>query len=82
MIAVAAEPLPEDTASRMVQFTELVATAIANIDARSALTASRARTVAAADENDGEWRAISTGASSLQGRAALSFPDGRESDFR
>jgi PAS domain S-box-containing protein len=50
MIAVAAEPLPEDTASRMVQFTELVATAIANIDARSALTASRARIVAAADE--------------------------------
>jgi PAS domain S-box-containing protein len=50
MIAVAAEPLPEDTGSRMVQFTELVATAIANIDARSALTASRARIVAAADE--------------------------------
>jgi PAS domain S-box-containing protein len=50
MIAAAAEPLPQDTASRMVEFTELVATAIANIDARSALTASRARIVAAADE--------------------------------
>jgi PAS domain S-box-containing protein len=50
MIAVAAEPLPQDTASRMSQFTELVATAIANIDARAALTASRARIVAAADE--------------------------------
>ncbi len=50
MIAVAPEPLPEDTASQMVQFTELVATAIANTDARSALTASRARIVAAADE--------------------------------
>jgi signal transduction histidine kinase len=50
MIAYAAEPLPDDTASRMVQFTELVTTAIANIDARSALTASRARIVAAADE--------------------------------
>jgi PAS domain S-box-containing protein len=50
MIAVAAETLPEDTESRMVQFTELVATAIANIDAGSALTASRARIVAAADE--------------------------------
>ncbi len=50
MIAVAAEPLPEDTASRMVQFIELVTTAIASIDARSALTASRARIVAAADE--------------------------------
>ncbi len=50
MIAYAAEPLPDDTASRMVQFTELVTTAIASIDARSALTASRARIVAAADE--------------------------------
>jgi signal transduction histidine kinase len=50
MIAYAAEPLPEDTASRMARFTELVTTAIANIDARSALTASRARIVAAADE--------------------------------
>jgi PAS domain S-box-containing protein len=50
MIAVAPEPLPQDTASRMFQFTELVATAIANIDARSALTESRARIVAAADE--------------------------------
>jgi PAS domain S-box-containing protein len=55
MIAVAAEPLPQDTESRMVQFTELVATAIANIDARSALTASRARLVAAAD---GERRRV------------------------
>jgi PAS domain S-box-containing protein len=50
MIAVAAEPLPDDTASRMAQFTELVATAIANIDARAELTASRARIVAAAHE--------------------------------
>jgi signal transduction histidine kinase len=50
MIAVAAEPLPRDTESQMVEFTELVATAIANIDARTELTASRARIVAAADE--------------------------------
>jgi PAS domain S-box-containing protein len=50
MLAAAIEPLPEDTESRMVEFTELVATAIANIDARSELTASRARIVAAADE--------------------------------
>jgi PAS domain S-box-containing protein len=50
MLAAAAEPLPKDTESRMVEFTELVATAIANIDARSELTASRARIVAAADE--------------------------------
>ena len=50
MLAAAAEPLPEGTESRMVGFTELVATAIANIDARSELTASRARIVAATDE--------------------------------
>ncbi len=50
MVAAAAEPLPRDTESRMGGFTELVATAIANIDARSELTASRARLVAAADE--------------------------------
>jgi signal transduction histidine kinase len=34
----------------MARFTELIASAIANIDARSALTASRTRIVAAADE--------------------------------
>ena len=50
MLVAAAEPLPEGTESRMVEFTELVATAIANIDARSELTASRARIVAATDE--------------------------------
>jgi PAS domain S-box-containing protein len=50
MIAVAGEPLPPDTESRMVEFTELVAAAIANIHARTELTASRARIVAAADE--------------------------------
>jgi signal transduction histidine kinase len=49
MLAAAAEPLPEDTESRMVGFTELVATAIANTDARLELTASRARIAAAAD---------------------------------
>jgi PAS domain S-box-containing protein len=50
MGAAAAEPMPPDTETRMGRFTELVATAIANIDARSELTASRARLVAAADE--------------------------------
>jgi signal transduction histidine kinase len=44
------EPLPRDTESRLTDFTELVATAIANADARAALAASRARIVAAADE--------------------------------
>jgi signal transduction histidine kinase len=42
-------PLPADTESRLAGFTELVATAIANAEARAALAASRARIVAAAD---------------------------------
>jgi signal transduction histidine kinase len=44
------EPLPWDTESRLTGFTELVATAVANAENRSELTASRARLVAAADE--------------------------------
>ncbi len=42
-------PLPPDTEARLAGFTELVATAIANAEARTALAASRARIVAAAD---------------------------------
>ncbi len=42
--------LPPDTESRMAEFTELVATAISNLQARSDLAASRARLVAAGDE--------------------------------
>jgi signal transduction histidine kinase len=42
--------LPADTEERLAQFTELLATAIANAESRSALAASRARIVAAADE--------------------------------
>ncbi len=44
------EPLPPGTESRMEEFTKLVATAISNIEARSALAASRARVVVAADD--------------------------------
>jgi signal transduction histidine kinase len=44
------EPLPADTESRIEEFTELVATAISNIQARSDLAASRARIVAAGDD--------------------------------
>ncbi|HZD78534.1 MAG TPA: CHASE3 domain-containing protein [Actinomycetota bacterium] len=44
------EPLPEDTESRLTAFTELIATAISNVQARTELAASRARIVAAADE--------------------------------
>ncbi|WP_328746325.1 PAS domain S-box protein [Streptomyces sp. NBC_00285] len=43
------DPLPAGTESRLADFTELVATAIANADGRDQLTASRARVVAAAD---------------------------------
>ncbi|MGB6453341.1 MAG: CHASE3 domain-containing protein [Streptosporangiaceae bacterium] len=47
----ASAPDPDDTAERMVAFTELVAMAIANTDSRAQLAASRARVVAAADES-------------------------------
>jgi signal transduction histidine kinase len=42
--------LPADTEERMVGFTELVGTAIANADSHDQLSASRARIVAAADD--------------------------------
>jgi signal transduction histidine kinase len=44
------EPFPEDTTARMAGFTELVATAIANAEARAEVAASRARIVAATDD--------------------------------
>ncbi|MET7392818.1 AAA family ATPase [Dactylosporangium sp. NPDC005572] len=42
--------LPPDTERRLADFTELVATAVANAESRAELTASRARIVAAADQ--------------------------------
>jgi GAF domain-containing protein len=44
------QPLRADTEERLAQFTELVATAIANTESRAALASSRARIVAAADD--------------------------------
>jgi signal transduction histidine kinase len=44
------EPQPPDTEARVADFTDLVATAIANAQAHAELTASRARIVAAADD--------------------------------
>jgi signal transduction histidine kinase len=44
------QPLPPSTEERLTDFTELVATAIANAESRAELTASRARIVAAGDE--------------------------------
>ena len=51
-IAAGAEhaPFPADAEHRMAEFTDLVATAIANAESRSQLAASRRRIVAAADE--------------------------------
>jgi signal transduction histidine kinase len=43
-------PLPDGTEAHMVEFTDLVGTAIANAQARADLMASRARIVTAADE--------------------------------
>jgi signal transduction histidine kinase len=48
--SVQKQPLPANTEARLVSFTELLATAIANAESRAELTASRARIVAAADD--------------------------------
>src|SRR5918994_1923467 len=48
--AMKAEPFPADAESRVMLFTELVATAIANAENRSELAASRRRIVTASDE--------------------------------
>jgi signal transduction histidine kinase len=44
------EPMPDAAETRLGSFTELVSTAIANAEAKAALTASRARIVVTADE--------------------------------
>jgi signal transduction histidine kinase len=44
------QPLPPDTEARLADFTDLLATAIANGESRAGLAASRARIVAAADQ--------------------------------
>jgi signal transduction histidine kinase len=49
LVGSRADPLPAGTEARLAGFTELVATAIANAEARAVLTASRARIVAAGD---------------------------------
>ncbi|HEY3086937.1 MAG TPA: HAMP domain-containing protein [Jatrophihabitantaceae bacterium] len=48
--SVSQDPLPDDAETRLAAFTELVATAIANAEARAELNASRARIVVTADE--------------------------------
>jgi signal transduction histidine kinase len=49
-IAASSQPLPPGSENRIADFTELVATAIANADSRAELAASRARIVSTADE--------------------------------
>lgn len=80
-------PLPTDTEARISDFAELVATAIVNAEARTELTASRARVVAAADEtrrrierdlHDGiQQRLVSLGLELRAGQATVP-PDHRE----
>ena len=50
VVSSVSEPLPADTEARLTGFTELAAIAVANTEAQAALTASRARVIAAADE--------------------------------
>jgi signal transduction histidine kinase len=49
-IGTTAQQFPPESEQRMVDFTELIATAIANAEAQAELAASRARIVASADE--------------------------------
>jgi signal transduction histidine kinase len=50
IIGTVRDRFPDDTERRLEEFTGLIATAIANAETRSELTASRARIVAASDE--------------------------------
>jgi signal transduction histidine kinase len=79
--------LPQDTEQRLAEFTELVATAIANAESRAELTASRARIVAATDQtrrrierdlHDGaQQRFVHTVITLKQARRALAGVDGQ-----
>jgi GAF domain-containing protein/ketosteroid isomerase-like protein len=81
------ETLPADTQARLTGFTELAATAIANAQAQAALTASRARIVAAADTtrrriernlHDGAQQRLVSLALQLQNAQAVVPPAARE----
>jgi signal transduction histidine kinase len=80
-------PLPEGTEARLAGFTELAATAIANAEAQAALTASRARIVAAADTarrrierdlHDGAQQRLVSLALRLRAAQATVPPEARE----
>jgi signal transduction histidine kinase len=80
-VASQGERFPADTEQRLTDFTELVATAIANAEAQTELMASRARIVASADQarrrierdlHDGaQQRLVSLGMQIHQARAAV-----------
>jgi signal transduction histidine kinase len=82
------DPLPPGTEDRLAKFAELVATAIANAEAHAALTASRARVVATADDtrrrierdlHDGaQQRLVHTVIALKLAKAALGESGGRE----
>src|SRR6185295_9036616 len=78
------EPMPNDTETRLGSFTELVSTAIANAEAKAALTASRARVIVAGDEtrrrfgrdlHDGAQQRFVTAALRLRAAQAAVPPD-------
>jgi signal transduction histidine kinase len=80
-------PMPDGTETRLGTFTELVSTAIANAEAKTALTASRARIVVTADEtrrrllrdlHDGAQRRFVNGVLRLQLAQSAVPPDAPE----
>jgi signal transduction histidine kinase len=85
VLSTHAESLPADTEARLAGFTELVATAIADAEAQAALTASRARIVAAADAtrrrierdlHDGAQQRLVSLALHLRGTVRAAVPPG------
>ncbi|MGW6196911.1 GAF domain-containing sensor histidine kinase [Kribbella sp. NPDC055110] len=92
MIAVgsATGPLPRDTEHRMTEFTDLVATAVANAQNRAELISSRARIVAASDDvrrrierdlHDGAQQRLVALALRLRSAAASVQPCGAETEM-
>jgi len=86
-VASTGEPLPDGTEERLAGFTELTATAIANAEAQAALSASRARVVAAADAarrriernlHDGAQQRLVSLALQLRATQATVPPDAEE----
>ncbi|GAA1629751.1 hypothetical protein GCM10009744_17200 [Kribbella alba] len=78
------EPLPPQTESRMGEFTDLVATAISNLEARSDLAASRVRIVEATDQtrrrferdlHDGVQQRLVSLTLELRGAEAVALPE-------